>query len=56
MDKAVKSFVERANIARFIGQIETETDPVKYQLLTTLLAEEEDKQRGSRMEATQIGV
>lgn len=47
MDQTVKSFVERANMARYIGQIKTETDPVKHKVLTTLLAEEKEKQRKS---------
>lgn len=29
MDQTLKSFIKRANIARYIEQMKTETDPVK---------------------------
>jgi hypothetical protein len=47
MDQALKAFIECANIARYIEQIKTETDPFKRALLATLLEEEKTKQDGS---------
>jgi hypothetical protein len=43
----LKSFVERANIGRYIEQMKSETDPVKRTLLATLLDEEKAKQVSS---------
>jgi hypothetical protein len=40
MDK----FVERQNIANFIGQLETEAEPIKRAMLHRLLTEEKVRQ------------
>jgi hypothetical protein len=45
MDDSVKAFVERQNIAHYIDQLKTETDPVQRDTLLELLAEEEAKQQ-----------
>lgn len=44
MDASVKAFVERQNIAHYLDQLRTETDPVQRDMLLKLLAEEEAKQ------------
>jgi predicted phosphatase len=44
MDDSAKGFVERLNIAHYIDQLITETDPVKRNMLVKLLAEEVAKQ------------
>ena len=43
MDDSVKAFVERQNIAHYMDQLKTETDPVQRDTLLKLLAEEEAK-------------
>jgi hypothetical protein len=43
MDDSVKAFIERQNIAHYIDQPKTETDPVQRDTLLKLLAEEEKK-------------
>jgi hypothetical protein len=44
MDASVKAFVERQNIAHYLDQLRTETDPVRREKLLQLLAEENAKQ------------
>jgi hypothetical protein len=44
MDDSVKGFIERQNIAHYIDQLKTETDPFQRDTLLKLLAEEEAKQ------------
>ncbi len=44
MDDSVKGFIERQNIVRYIDQLKIETDPVRRDMLSKLLAEEEAKQ------------
>jgi hypothetical protein len=44
MDDSVKGFIERQNITHYIGQLKTEIDPVRRDILSKLLAEEEAKQ------------
>ena len=44
MDYSAKGFVERLNIAHYIDQLKTDTDPVKRNMLLKLLAEEVAKQ------------
>ena len=48
MDDSVKAFVERQNIAHYIDQLKTETDPVQRDTLLKLLAEEEVKRGPSK--------
>ena len=40
----IDKFVERQNIANFVGQLETEADPIKRAMLRRLLTEEKVKQ------------
>jgi len=40
---AMHGFIERQNIARFIDQINAETDPAKRAVIIKLLSEEEAK-------------
>ena len=40
MDKSMKAFVERQNVVHYVEQLKTETDPVKRNVVLTLLAEE----------------
>lgn len=47
MDYSAKGFIERQNIARYIDQLKIETDPVRRDMLSKLLAEEEAKQTKS---------
>jgi hypothetical protein len=44
MDDSAKGFVERLNIAHYIDQLITETDPIKRNMPLKLLAEEVAKQ------------
>ncbi len=44
MEESVKGFIERQNIARYIDQLKIETDPVRRDMLSKLLAEEDAKQ------------
>ncbi len=44
MDRNLKAFVERENIANYIEQIKSKSDPVKRKLLAKLLDEEKAKQ------------
>ena len=44
MDYSAKGFIERQNIARYIDQLKIETDPVRRDMLSKLLDEEEAKQ------------
>jgi hypothetical protein len=37
-------FVERQNIAHYVEQLQTETDPIRRAMLQRLLAEEKAKQ------------
>ena len=43
MDRNLKAFVERENIAHYLEQIKSEADPVKRKLLVQLLNEEKAK-------------
>ena len=40
----MEKFIERQNIAHYVDQLKTETDPTKRKILQTLLAEETAKQ------------
>ncbi len=40
----MEKFIERQNIAHYIDQLKTETDPIKRKILQNLLAEETAKQ------------
>jgi hypothetical protein len=42
----LEKFIERKNIAHYLDQLKTETDPIKRATLQTLLAEERIKQAG----------
>ncbi len=44
MDRNLKAFIERENIAHYVAQIKSEADPVKRKLLVKLLNEEKAKQ------------
>lgn len=44
MEDSMKVFVERQNIAHYIDQLKIETDPVRRDMISKLLAEEEAKQ------------
>jgi hypothetical protein len=44
MDNSVKGFIERQNIARYLDQLKIEIDPVRRDMLSKLMAEEEAKQ------------
>jgi hypothetical protein len=44
MEDTMKAFVKRQNIAHYIDQLKTETDPVQRDVLLKLLAAEEAKQ------------
>ncbi len=40
----MEKFVERRNIAHYVDQLSTETDPIKRTMLQRLLAEEKARQ------------
>ena len=40
----MEKFIERQNIANFLGQLKTEADPIKRTMLQRLLTEEKFKQ------------
>ena len=44
MGRNLKAFIECANIAHYVGLLESEADPVKRALLVKLLNEEKAKQ------------
>lgn len=41
MDESMKAFVERQNVVHYIELLKTETDPVKREVFSRLLAEAE---------------
>ena len=56
MDRNLKAFVERENIANYIEQIKSESDPVKRKLLAKLLDEESEAGEKRRSVRCRAGV
>ena len=55
MEDSVKAFVERQNIAHYIDQLKTETDPVQRETLLKLLAEEKKRRSRSKLQLDPTG-
>jgi hypothetical protein len=50
----MNKFIERQNIAHYIDQLKTKTDPTERKTLQELLAEEEAKQQSNNKEIKKL--